>query len=103
MNRHLFTFSTGGNHLGFRHGQPPTFEGARKVPLANLFASTLTAVAVPVKKFADSTGPMMELRSAGKLNLITTLKHYWRSDHYGEFSKNVLSRPAIVIAQRNEP
>jgi len=33
------------------------------------------------------------------LQLITAkdLKHYWRSDHYGEFSKNVLSRPAIVI------
>ena len=25
------------------------------------------------------------------------LKHYWRSDHYGEFSKNVLSRPIIAI------
>ncbi|MBA4188550.1 MAG: hypothetical protein C0467_11140 [Planctomycetaceae bacterium] len=33
------------------------------------------------------------------LQLITAkdLKHYWRSDHYGELSKNVLSRPAIVI------
>ena len=27
------------------------------------------------------------------------LKHYWRSDHYGELSHNVLSRPAIVVAQ----
>lgn len=27
------------------------------------------------------------------------LKHYWRSDHYGELSKNVLSRPAIVPAR----
>ena len=25
------------------------------------------------------------------------LKHYWRSDHYGELSHNVLSRPAIVV------
>ena len=35
------------------------------------------------------------------LQLITAadLKQYWRSDHYGELSKNVLSRPAIVIAQ----
>ena len=24
------------------------------------------------------------------------LKHYWRSDHYGELSHNVLSRPAII-------
>jgi len=24
------------------------------------------------------------------------LKHYWRSDHYGALSRNVLSRPAIV-------
>jgi len=34
------------------------------------------------------------------LQLITAadLKHYWRSDHYGELSKNVLSRPALVIS-----
>jgi hypothetical protein len=25
------------------------------------------------------------------------LKRYWRSDHYGAISKNVLSRPAIVL------
>ena len=25
------------------------------------------------------------------------LKHFWRSDHYGELSNSVLSRPAIVI------
>lgn len=25
------------------------------------------------------------------------LKHYWRSDHYGALSHNVLSRPAIVV------
>lgn len=25
------------------------------------------------------------------------LKHYWRSDHYGELSGGVLSRPAIVM------
>lgn len=33
------------------------------------------------------------------LQLITAehLKHFWRSDHYGELSNNVLSRPAIVI------
>ncbi|HEX8914452.1 MAG TPA: hypothetical protein VF796_19040 [Humisphaera sp.] len=33
------------------------------------------------------------------LQLITAadLKHYWRSDHYGRVSNNVLSRPAIVI------
>jgi hypothetical protein len=32
------------------------------------------------------------------LQLMTAndLKHYWRSDHYGAISKNVLSRPAIV-------
>ncbi|MCX7008360.1 MAG: hypothetical protein NTY53_14115 [Kiritimatiellaeota bacterium] len=27
------------------------------------------------------------------------LKRYWRSDHYGELSHNVLSRPAIIVAQ----
>jgi uncharacterized protein len=33
------------------------------------------------------------------LQLITAehLKHFWRSDHYGELSTGVLSRPAIVI------
>jgi uncharacterized protein len=33
------------------------------------------------------------------LQLITAadLKHYWRSDHYGELSNNILSRPAIVL------
>lgn len=33
------------------------------------------------------------------LQLITAkdLKNYWRSDHYGAISKNVLSRPAIVL------
>ena len=25
------------------------------------------------------------------------LKDFWRSDHYGELSKDVLSRPAFVI------
>ena len=33
------------------------------------------------------------------LQLITAadLKHYWRSDHYGQLSNNILSRPAIVV------
>ena len=33
------------------------------------------------------------------LQLITAadLKHFWRSDHYGELSKGVLSRPAFVM------
>ncbi len=35
------------------------------------------------------------------LQLITAtdLKDFWRSDHYGELSNNVLSRPAFVIAR----
>ena len=35
------------------------------------------------------------------LQLITAgdLKNFWRSDHYGELSKGVLSRPAFVIDQ----
>jgi len=35
------------------------------------------------------------------LQLISSadLKHYWRSDHYGKLSRNVLSRPAIVVSQ----
>ena len=50
----------GGNNLGLKHGYLHSFEGGKKVPLANLFVSMLHAVAVPVKAFADSTGPMPE-------------------------------------------
>jgi hypothetical protein len=53
----------GGNHLGLRHGYLHSFEGDKKVPLANLFVSMLHAVDVPVQKFADSTGPMTEVMS----------------------------------------
>ena len=51
----------GGNKLGLAHGQLHSFEGEKKVPLANLFVSMLHAVDVPVKSFADSTGPMPEV------------------------------------------
>ena len=51
----------GGNKLGLKHGNLQSFEGKNKVPLANLFVSMLNAVDVPVKKFADSTGPMTEI------------------------------------------
>jgi hypothetical protein len=51
----------GGNHLGLKHGYLHDFSGDKKVPLANLFVSMLHAVDVPVKKFADSTGPMGEV------------------------------------------
>lgn len=54
----------GGGALGFRHGKLHTFEGARKVPLANLFVSMLHAVDVEVERFADSTGTLSELRPA---------------------------------------
>lgn len=37
--------------------------------------------------------PGLQLMSAADL------KHYWRSDHYSQLSHNVLSRPAIVVAQ----
>ena len=50
----------GGNKLGLKHGHLHSFEGDKKVPLANLFVSMLNAVDVPVKSFADSTGPMTE-------------------------------------------
>ena len=52
----------GGNKLGFKHGNLHAFEGEKKVPLANLFVSMLNGVDVPVTSFADSTGPMTELR-----------------------------------------
>ena len=38
--------------------------------------------------------PGLELIAAEDLN------RYWRSDHYGELSHNILSRPAIVIDRR---
>ena len=53
----------GGNALGFKHGNLHSFEGEKKVPLANLFVSMLNAVDTPTKKFADSTGEMTEIRS----------------------------------------
>ena len=51
----------GGNRLGIRHGQLYSFEGPKKVPLANLFVSLLNAIDVPVERFADSTGSMQEI------------------------------------------
>lgn len=40
--------------------------------------------------------PGLQLMSAADL------KHYWRSDHYGDCSNNILSRPAIVSEQQHE-
>lgn len=54
----------GGNVLGFKHGNLHAFEGAKKVPLANLFVSMLNAVDAPTARFADSTGEMTEVRPA---------------------------------------
>ncbi len=51
----------GGNKLGFKHGNLHSFQGTKKVPMANLFVTMLNAVDVPVETFADSTGPMTEL------------------------------------------
>ena len=51
----------GGNKLGFKHGNLHSFEGAKKVPMANLLVSMLNAVDVPTEKFADSTGGMSEV------------------------------------------
>lgn len=53
----------GGNALGLRHGNLHSFESQKKVPLANLYVSMLSAVGVAVERFADSTGPMTELTS----------------------------------------
>lgn len=53
----------GGGKIGFRHGSMHMFTGETKVPLANLFVSMLDAVGVPVERFADSTGPLTDLRS----------------------------------------
>lgn len=51
----------GGNKLGIKHGNLHDFEGAKKVPLANLFVTMLNAVDAPVKSFADSTKAMSEI------------------------------------------
>ena len=51
----------GGKNMGFKHGNLHTFEGAKKVPLANLFVTMLNALDVPVDSFADSTGEMTEV------------------------------------------
>ena len=58
--KHYPIHLAGGNRLGLKHGHLHSFEGDKKVPLANLFLSMLHAVDVPVKSFADSTGPMPE-------------------------------------------
>lgn len=52
----------GGNALGLKHGKLHSFEGDKKIPLANLFVSMLNAVDVPTRQFADSTGEMTEVR-----------------------------------------
>ena len=52
----------GGNALVCKHVNLCSFEGDRKVPLANLFVSMLKAVDTPINKFADSTGEMREIR-----------------------------------------
>lgn len=51
----------GGNGIGLRHGKLHSFQGEKKVPLANLFVTMLNSVDVPVEKFADSTGSLSEL------------------------------------------
>lgn len=51
----------GGGALGIRHGKLHAFEGAKKVPMANLFVTMLNAVDVPVEKFADSSGRLKDL------------------------------------------
>lgn len=53
----------GGKNLGFKHGNLHKFTGEKKVPLANLFVSMLQGVGVKTDSFADSTGPMKEVRS----------------------------------------
>ena len=53
----------GGNQLGLKHGHLHAFEGAKKVPLANLFVTMLNAVDVPAEKFANSSGNMSQLMS----------------------------------------
>lgn len=52
----------GGDKLGFKHGNLHQFINKKKVPLANLFVSMLHAVDVPIRRFADSTGGLSELR-----------------------------------------
>jgi hypothetical protein len=51
----------GGNRLGLKHGRLHSFEGGKKVPLANAFVTMLHAVGAEVESFADSTGAMGEL------------------------------------------
>ena len=51
----------GGNHLGLKHGQLHSFEGTRKVPLANLFLTMLHSLDISVTAFADSNAPITEV------------------------------------------
>lgn len=53
----------GGRKLGLKHGHLHSFQGDRKVPLANLFTTLLNGLDVPTEKFADSTGEMTEIKA----------------------------------------
>lgn len=53
----------GGRKLGLKHGNLHSFQGAKKVPLANLFTTVLNSLDVPTEKFADSTGEMTEIKA----------------------------------------
>ena len=52
----------GGQSMGVRHGQYRRFGDA--VPLANLFVSMLSALDVPARSFADSTGRLDQIFSS---------------------------------------
>lgn len=62
-NRNYPIQVAGGNALGLNHGKLHSFEGDRKLPLANLYVSLLQAVGVPVESFADSTAPLTEIQA----------------------------------------
>lgn len=53
----------GGRKLGLKHGFLRSFQGERKMPLANLFTTVLNSLDVPTEKFADSTGEMTEIKA----------------------------------------
>ena len=53
----------GGRKLGLKHGNLHSFQGAKKVPLANLFTTVLNSLDVHTEKFADSTGEMTEIKA----------------------------------------
>jgi hypothetical protein len=77
---------------------------SRKLELTLSVGLLLGAADVARPADVPSTQTLIEQATHGDAAALISaedLKHYWRSDHYGALSHNVLSRPAIVVDLAN--